>query len=294
MILVTGASGKIGSALLIELERLDVPVRALSRDAESIDRLAAAGIEAVQGDLADPGSLARAVAGVDVAFLLSSQHPDQAEQQGNLVRAALDGGVQHLVKLSGGSYLTAEASGSWVGEAHWQTEREIVASGIACTFLHPNYFMQNLLPLAGPVADGKLPLPIPDGQRLAMIDTRDVGVAAARVLADPAAHRGRTYELTGPEAIDFATVAERMSAVLGHRVEHVTPPLEAAVAALADKGAPEWLQRHFAEIMGIFGSDPEVSVVRDDFERLVGRSPRPIDSFLRDYASTFQASGTTS
>lgn len=287
VVLVTGASGNIGGAVAEELSALGIACRVSSRDVGALDRFRDLGHDPVLVDFEDPGSIGEAVDGVDTLFLLSGQHPEQAALQRNVVQAASDAGVGHVVKVSGGSFLTGETSGSWVGRAHWQTENEIAKLGMDHTFLRPNYFMQNLLALAEPVAAGVLPVPIPDGRQLAIIDARDIGAVAARILVDPAPHRGHAYDLTGPEAIDFAVVAERMTAVLGHPVRHVTPPIEETLAAMDEKGAPEFMTRHIGEATLILGADPLVPVVTDEVARITGRSPRSIDDFLRDHAYAF-------
>ena len=281
---ITGATGTIGRAVVEELAAAGADYRVCTRDPEKLQALRENGHPGAVADFADPASVAAAIEGADVVFLLSSQHPDQATLQGNVVTAATDAGVRHIVKVSGGSAVTGPSTGSFVGAMHAQTERQIVDSGIGWTFVRPNYFMQNLLNLADPIRNGKLPVPL-GHQRMAIVDARDVGAVAAAILRDPDLHTGMAYDVTGAEALDFAEIARRLGAALGHEVTHVAPPLDGAVEALRAKGAPDWLQRHFAEIMTIFGSDASVakptSVVRD----LTGRPPRRIEDFAADHAS---------
>jgi NAD(P)H dehydrogenase (quinone) len=282
-ILVTGATGNIGRAVVQELADRGVEFRVFTRDA---NKASALGVEAFEGDFGEAGSLEAAMRGVDAIFLNSSQHPDMARLQGNVSAAAADAGVRHIVKVSGGTSVTGEDKASWAGRAHHQVERMIEDAGIGYTFLRPAYFMQNLLALAEPIRAGKLPVPLPD-QRIAVVDARDVGAAAAAILVSPEEHRGRTYDLTGPESLSFADIAERLSAVLGQNVQHVAPPIDAAVESLRAKGAPDWLQQHVAEIMEIFAQDPSVAVVTDSVEQITGRPPRTLEGFLADHATAF-------
>jgi NAD(P)H dehydrogenase (quinone) len=280
---ITGATGTIGRAVVEELAAGGADYRLCSRDPATIGALAEQGHPGAVADFGDPASLAAAIDGAGVVFLLSSQHPDQATLQGNVVDAARDAGVRHIVKVSGGSAVTGASTGSFVGALHARTEQQIVDSGMAWTFLRPNYFMQNLLNLADPIRHGKLPVPLPD-QRMAIVDARDVGAVAAAILRDPEPHAGKAYDITGAEALDFAEIADRLGAVVGHDVTHVAPPVEGAVKALEAKGAPEWLQRHFAEIMMIFGSDESVATPTSVVQDLTGRPPRGIEDFAADHA----------
>jgi NAD(P)H dehydrogenase (quinone) len=281
---ITGATGTIGKALVEELATAGADYRICSRDPEKVAALGEGGQPGAVADFADPASLDAAMDGASVVFLLSSQHPDQATLQGNVVTAAKNAGVRHIVKVSGGSAVTGPSTGSFVGAMHAQTEQQIVDSGLAWTFLRPNYFMQNFLSLAEPIRNGKLPVPLPD-QRMAIVDARDVGAVAAAILRDPDPHAGKAYDVTGPESLDFAEIARRLGAALGHDVTHVAPPVEAAVEGLKAKGAPEWLQRHVAEIMVIFGSDESVAQPTSVVQDLTGRPPRGIEDFAADHAS---------
>jgi uncharacterized protein YbjT (DUF2867 family) len=281
-ILVTAATGNIGRAIVADLTERDAGFRAASRDPEKLDGVA----DTAAVDFGDPPSISAALDGIEVVFLNCSQHPDLARWQTNVVSAASEAGVRHVVKVSGGSAVTGPDSASWVGRAHAEVEQSLDESGIDHTILRPNYYAQNLLMLAEPIQNGKLPVPLPD-QKMSIVDARDVGAVAAAILLEPAPHAGQIYDLTGPESLSFADVAARLSDAVGHDVQHVAPPVEAAVETLKGKGAPEWLQRHFAEIMGIFAADASVGRVDDTVERITGRRPRDIGQFAQDHVNAF-------
>jgi uncharacterized protein YbjT (DUF2867 family) len=277
VILVTGATGTIGQALVTRLGELGAEFRAASR--ADTDSSAAA---YVRMDFAEPDSVATALRDVDVLFLNSTQLPDMAALQGGVVEAARRAGVRHIVKVSGGSTITGRDKPSWVGRSHAEIEAQVVASGIDWTFLRPAYFMQNLLRFSAAIGQGTLPVPIAD-QRLAIVDARDIAAVAAEILVAPARHAGRVYDITGPAAVDFATVADCLSRLLGSPVAHVSPPLEAFIAQMAAAGAPEWQQRHLTETMSIFAVDPLVAHVSDTVTRVTGRPPTGLDRFVTDY-----------
>jgi uncharacterized protein YbjT (DUF2867 family) len=277
VILVTGATGTIGQALVARLGELTTDFRAASRTGRGT-RL----VEHVQMDFAQPDSVTAALRAVDVLFLNSTQVPDMAVLQGAVVEAARRAEVRHIVKVSGGTPITGPDKPSWVGRSHAEIEARIVASGIDWTFLRPAYFMQNLLRLSPSISRGTLPVPLAD-QRLAIVDARDIAAVAAAILIDPTPHAGRIYDITGPEALDFATVADRLSQVVGTRIVHVAPPLDAVVAQLAASGAPTWQQRHLREAMSIFAIDPRAARVSDAVVRITARPPRSLERFVTDH-----------
>jgi len=128
MILISGATGLVGSAALRQLTARGVPVRALVRSAEKAATLTDPGVETLIGDLEQPGSLDAALDGVTRALLISPLHPRQVEWQGNFVEAARRAGGVHIVKLSGLG--TAPDSPLRSGRWHAQTERHIADVGL--------------------------------------------------------------------------------------------------------------------------------------------------------------------
>jgi uncharacterized protein YbjT (DUF2867 family) len=288
MIFVIGGTGTIGQSLLSELAARGAPARVLVRTEAKAVAVEERGFEAVGGDIEQPGELEAALAGAEAVFLLSPQHPRQAELQNGVVDAAKRAGVPRIVKVSGSSAVTGEQSISFAGRAHAETETRIRDSGLRHTFLRPSYFMQNLLTAAEPIRNGILPIALGDAH-VAMVDTRDVGTAAAEILLGDGRHDGQVYDLTGPESLDLAEVAARLSQTLGHEVRYSNPPLEAAAEAMRGRGAPEWLIEHIQQILTIMrtGAAAETSPT---VEEIVGSPPRSIDDFARDYAQTLGGS----
>lgn len=282
MILVTGATGTIGRSVVSRLSDARTPFRATTRQ----EGLAGSKPFLVRMDLGDRDSVVAALAGVETVFLNSSQHPEMAAQQNGLIDAAAAAGVRHVVKVSAGSVATGADKPSWTGRAHAAVEARLKQSGIGSTILRPNYFMQNLLGLAPAIAAGKLPMAL-DGQRLALVDARDIAAVATTVLCAPEAHGGRTYELTGPEALTPTEIADRLSAALGTRITHVPLTLEELRSHAARAGAPEWMQRHVMELMHLYACDDSVGLVSQDVERVTGRAGGTLAKFVGDHASRF-------
>lgn len=284
MILVTGGSGRIGATLVELLCAAGQRVRVLTRSAHKAQRLAVAGAEIAIGDMSSPASLDPAMSGADRVFLLSKEEPEQVKLQSNVIQAAARAGVGRVVKLSA---IGADRA-SPLREARWhaQTEQEIAAAGMTFTHLRPNYFMQNLRLYTQTIHEGHLAVPLGDA-RVSMIDCRDIAAAAAVVLTEPGSgsgsgHHNRTYTLTGPQALSFAEVADRLSAALGRTVRYTNITMSAARAAWQAQGLPAWRIESFAEIHREFSSGFGAAVTTSVAD-ILGRPPRTFDLFARDF-----------
>jgi uncharacterized protein YbjT (DUF2867 family) len=285
MILIVGATGTVGSEVVRQLAARRVPVRALVRTPEKAAAVAGPSVAPVIGDLARPRTLDQALDGVTRALLLSPLDPEQARLQGNFVEAARRAGPVHVVKLSGLG--TATDSEVRSGRLHAETERQLEDSGLPFTHLRPLYFMQNLLGLAGEVAEtGALRAPMGTA-RIAMVDARDVALAAAATLTSPG-HAGRAYTLTGPAALSFADVAAALSAPTGRSVVYRDQPPADREARLAASGMSPWLVELRMEFWRLL-SRGGAATVTDAVRVLTGGPPRSIDQFAADHAPRFTA-----
>jgi len=285
MILVTGSTGKIGSELTRQLAAKGTRVRALVRDAKKGEAIQAAGVELARGDLGDPASLDAAMKGVERVFLLSSVDQRQAELQGNVVSAAKDAGVRHIVKL--GAAGTSLDSPITVGRLHAQTERDIEASGIPYTFLKPALFMQFMLTHAPTIrTDGAFYAPMRDG-KVPMIDVRDIAAVAAAVLTG-SGHEGKAYTLTGPEALSMHDAAQKLGHAIGRPVTYVDVPPDAARQAMVAQGIPPWFVEDLLRLMEVFAAG-YAATVSPDVKNVLGRAPGSFDQFARDFARAFNA-----
>ncbi|MEK7383712.1 MAG: NAD(P)H-binding protein, partial [Elusimicrobiota bacterium] len=182
MILVTGATGKVGRELILELKIRKLPFKVLARDAAKARALLGP-VDCVPGDFNVPETLEKAMAGAHAAFLLSPADPRMVAWQTAFARAAKKAGVKRLVKVSA---IVADAkSPIALGRWHGEIEEEIKRLDISFVMLQPAYFYQNFLGLAPLILRGVLPGPM-GTSRFAMVDARDVAAAAAAALATPA------------------------------------------------------------------------------------------------------------
>lgn len=282
MILVTGATGKVGSALVEQLQAQGTPFRALVHSDASYERLTGRGLETMQVDVQD-ADLTPAFAGIDRLFLLTPSRPDQAEIERRLVDAARQAGVGHVVKQSA---LGADDPGVSLFSAHLEVEGYIRASGLLYTFLRPNLFMQNLGAVDAPLIKQQNAIFNAAGDgRMSFIDTHDIAsVALAALQGDQ--HSSQTFELTGPEALSYSDAADKLTALLGHRVNYV--PLDDAAyrGALESAGLSSWYAGGLSDLYRFY-REGKAAAVTNVVERVTGRAARTLDAYLAEHRAVF-------
>lgn len=279
-ILVTGATGNTCSGLVPTLRGAGVDVRALVRDEGKAQELRDMGVEAVVGDLDHPETIAPAVEGVEKIYLLTWNGPTQAQQAKAVIAAAREAGNPHVVRHS-----MWGSERSRIVQQGDEVEEALKASGLPWTILRPTFFMQNILGAAQTIAsDGMLYWDLADA-KISMIDIRDIIDSAAAVLTG-SGYEGKSYVLTGPEAVSLYDVASALSRALGKEVTYVPVPHEAALKSRVGMGYPEFIAEGYGELMeGFiegFASEPS-----DGVERLTGHRARSIEQFATDFAPYF-------
>jgi uncharacterized protein YbjT (DUF2867 family) len=277
MILVTGATGNVGSQVVRELRERGEAVRAFVRDGAKAAAMLGDDVELAAGDFGEPASVRAALAGVDRVFLSSASDPRKPAYEAAVVDAAADRGVELIVKASA---LDA-AAGSPLPGLDWngRSEDHLRRSGIPWAMLQSAWYMTNcLLP-------GAFAVPAGDG-RVAMIDPRDVAAVGATALVGDG-HAGAVYRLTGPAAITYAEAAAQLSAATGEAVEYVDVPAAALPPALAAAGMPDWLVEHLVKAFELIraGAFEETT---GDVRAVTGRAARGFAEFARDRAGGAQ------
>ena len=281
-VLVVGGRSKIGSALIGELVARGEAVRALVRSREGAGSFPHP-VEAVPGDLADRDSLRSALHGADRLFLLCGPTEQEVELNVNAIEVAKEAGVRLLVRSS---ILGSDPeSGATFIRDHGVCDARLRESGIPHAVVRPNMFMQN-------VPENTIPSIEPDGSfytnagdaRISMVDTRDVGAIAAILLTE-AGHDGDAYDITGPEALSYDDVAEKLSDLMGRQIKHSGAPDEAVAGALAGFGLDDWLVGSLVELFADYrrsGIDGYAARVTDTAERLMRRPARTLDQLLAE------------
>ena len=262
-VLVTGATGNTGSGLVPALLKSGINVRAFVRDEAKAKALKDAGAEIIVGDLDQPETITPAVDGVDKIYLLTWNGPTQAQQVENVLKAAEQSGNPHIVRHS-----MWGSEKSRIIQQGDQAEEAVMSSGLPWTLLKPTFFMQNTMMAAQTIAsDGVIYWDVGDG-KIGMIDLRDIVDVAAAVLSGHG-HEGKTYILTGPEAISFHEVASAFAKALGKKVQYVCVPGEASLKSMVSMGFPEWIARGYGELMEGF-SEGFASSTTDSVATLSG------------------------
>jgi uncharacterized protein YbjT (DUF2867 family) len=239
MILVTGAAGLSGSIAIREFARQGVPVRALVRDRAKASALTTLpGVELAEGDMLRPETLNGALEGVTRALMISSSNREMVETQCSFIDTCRKTGVGQVVKFSGAEPDFNPDSFLFT-RMHEEIEDYLEQSGLAWTHLRPSQFMQVYLREA-PTIIGKDAFYLPlENVQLAPVDLHDVAKIAVALLRD-GGHEGRSYDITGPEALTMSEIAERISQAVGRTIRYVPVTLEERRRALLAAGLPPY------------------------------------------------------
>lgn len=281
MIMITGASGHLGSATLQFLLRT-LPASSLAamvRQPEKQTDLKAKGVDVRFGDYKDPASLRTAFNGIKTLFLVSSGDlGDRTTQHRNAVDAATAAGVQHVIFTSFQRKMESGSPIQYLAESYIETERHLIASGLAYTFLRNGLYADGLpMFLGDQVLKNGVFFPAGDGAAAWTLRS-DMAEASANVITGTG-HENKVYELSTEENVSFAQVAAMLSEIAGTTVTYLNPPVEAFRAALTAAGVPEMMvgmSATFAEAIRI----GEFTSGRTDLEHLLGRKPTALKTLL--------------
>jgi uncharacterized protein YbjT (DUF2867 family) len=273
LVLLVGASGKLGRALLARLQALGVRVRAATR---FVDQHIAevASTEWVPFDLENPNTFAPALAGVKRALLMArpgDEHPERTIVP--LVEAMKRAGVEHVVNV------TAMGTELRPDFGLRKVELALEASGLSFTHLRPNFFMQIFA--SGPhhaqiMARRQIRLPAGDA-RISFIDVQDIAAVAKECLLNDA-HRGKAYPLTGGEALSHAEVAATLAAASRSPVEYVALSDDEARSEWSTAGLPA---QNVERLIGFYRivRTGAAGAVSPCVPRLLGRAPGTFANF---------------
>jgi len=287
MILITGASGNVGSEVVKQAAAAGLRLRAAYQSPDKA-RAAPAGVETVLMDYTQPETVRVALRGVKRIFLVGPPTTNVAELEGGVVRECQRAGVTHIVKLSalGGRQAIFPS-------LHRDSEERIEASGVAFTFLRPNGFMQNVVTYNAVTINSQNAFYAAQASgAVSHIDVRDVGAVAVKVLADDR-HERQAYALTGPEALTNDQLAEKLSRATGRTLRYIDLPPAELKKALLGAGMPEWSADALLDLQRLY-REGKASLVDPAVERILGRRATTFDQFARDYAAAFQPDGRRS
>jgi uncharacterized protein YbjT (DUF2867 family) len=284
MILVTGATGNVGRELVRQLAARGQSVRAMTRRPEAAQF--PKGVEIVRGDFDDPLSVGPAFAGIDRMFFMSAEGagskpaPTHEHVAAGIARSA---GVRHIVKLSvlgGGGANLDDPITRW----HQAAEAAIRNSGIDWTLLRPGRFMSNALQWAPMIKrDGKVRIAF--ALRLAAaIDPSDVAAVAVCALTE-AGHIGKTYELSGPEALTPAQELDILGKLLGRKLELIPLSEEAAREGMRRMGMSE---ETVAATLRRVATSTHGTEILPTARQLTGRAPHSFAEWAQAHIAAFR------
>ncbi len=277
MILVTGATGRIGRRVVNRLVTRGQKVRALVRNKEKAEKLLPGDTELIIGDLADRDAVEAATRNTHSILLLSPVSPDQVQLQGNLVSAAASGSRPYILKVSGlGTSLDSFVdSGRW----HAETEEYIRKMTLPFTFIRPLFFYQNLDFLFESARRQQVIRAGVGDAKIAMVDVEDIAELSARLLQERSPLMNQAVTITARDSVCYQDVASTMSSILGDEIRYEEQPLDEVAAALKKGKQPQWhidilLQFNRAFIEGY--GDAASNVLADT----IGRTPITLRQYL--------------
>jgi uncharacterized protein YbjT (DUF2867 family) len=294
-ILVTGAAGSVGSTartaigiLLEQGHRVRAMVRKLDARADTLRDM---GAEVVVADMLDIIAVRAAMQGCSVVYFTISVSPNYLEAAANVAVTAKSLGVKAFVNLSQmtlSQMSETETTGSPEQKQEWLAEQMLRWSGLPVVYLRPTVFFDGMFLVQaakGIRDDDAIRLPFADG-KTSPIAAADVGAAAAAVLANPDPHIGKVYELTGPQSLMMAELAQEFSGALGRNIRYVNVPPQIWEAKLRELQQPAHLVAHLV-VMAQLHRDNRYDRMTDTFQQLVGRAPISAAEFARRHAAAF-------
>jgi uncharacterized protein YbjT (DUF2867 family) len=269
--------------LLRQLSALGVAVRAMVRPGSGRANDLLQDVELATADFDDGPSIARALEGIESAFLLTNSSERVEEQQLRFVERACEAGVRHIVYLS--QLHAARNSPVRFLHYHAVVEEAITSSGMAFTHLLPNLYMQGLLGFRSSIkSEGRILAPAGNA-RVSIVDVRDIAAVAATALSQ-SGHEGKIYDITGPESLTHAEMASQLAEALGKQITFVDIPEETMRSALLSFGLPEWQADGLVEDYAHYRRG-EASDVSPAVQDVTGHPPHTFVEFAGDYKHVF-------
>jgi uncharacterized protein YbjT (DUF2867 family) len=284
-ILVLGATGNTGSAIVKQLKAKKADFGIMTSSKESAVALELREDQIRIGDFDDVASLTVAMEGISRIYLVMPMHPKTVDWVANVITAAKQAQVQHIVKQSGlNASITAK---SQIIRDHAVTDELIRNSGLSFTLIQSNSFFQNLygnLPTIN--SEGQFYAPLGNSSH-SLVDMNDVASVAVAALTEEG-HEGKTHRITGSESLTSAEQAKLLSEASGKEIIYVDIPKEALAEALKGFGMDSWTSEKIAEMMAWFAEEKGYSEVYNTIEDVLGRKPRPFSDFAQELSHSIK------
>lgn len=285
-ILITGATGHFGKETIKFLLKREVPanqIYALVRNENKASDLKEKGINLISGDYEDYNSLVAAFSGVDkLLFISGSDVVNRTGQHENVVKAAKEANVKHVIYTSSLSTVPVEESEiAFVAEAHVRTEEWLAESGLNYTLFRNNLYMDLVPQFIGEkvLETGVIYLPADNGKS-GFVLRSEMAEAAAIVLTS-GGHVGKIYNITNLETYSYQDVADSLSEITGKSINYVSPTADEFVEALKNMGVSQEMISGFTAF-ALAQAANEFNITGRDLAELLGRNPKTLVEYLTE------------
>jgi uncharacterized protein YbjT (DUF2867 family) len=276
-ILITGATGTIGTQLVKELTAKGASFVSMTSKPSDATNTRVASFN-------DVGALTKAFTGIKTLFVLLPLVANKLELARNVAAAAKAAGVQHIVRSSGAG--SDPASSFALPRLQGKVDEILSDTGIACTFLRPAGFMQHYATFqAAQVKAGLITAAHADAPK-SMVDARDIAAVAAKILLNPAAHAGKAYTLTSNDSLTEIESAAILSAATGKPIQYEAISNETAIAGMKQWGLPPEIIDSMASLNEIVSAG-YAAATTNDVQTLLGRAPISFAQFAKDYSAVW-------
>ena len=288
VVFVIGASGNVGVATIAALADKYADKLQIRAGVRNPDKLKApAGVTVVQATMGDKENLKVTLKGVDALYIITPSTENRAQLVNDTAEAAKDAGVKHLLVVSA---TTARLAGTIFGDQFGQIEDYIEQLGVPYTILRLPYFLENLWEFKSTIMDqGAFFCPSDPDKPLSSINMEDAGVASAVILADPAKHAGKTYNLVS-DRHTFGDIVRAFSKSLGKEVKYVRVPYDAAKKGFIGAGFQDWLADGILEWDKLLDkAAPETNIADiSDYENITGKKGTTYSDWVAKNAPGFK------
>jgi len=274
-ILITGATGNIASYIFPQVVDKGVNVRAFVRSGAKTEHLRKMGVEIFEGDYLDQRSFMAAVNNVDSVLSITPSNSNAVAQASSVTKLSKQAGVKHIIRIS--AIGAAKDAPTDNGRLHYETDSEIIASGLPYTILRSSFYMQVLLSSAPTIKEtGKLYWAMGDG-KVGMIDVRDIADCAVSLLLN-GGHQNEILSPTGASSISFLEVAKIISTAIKRPIEYVPTQPEDTYEAIKSATGDTWLAEVLRDYSKAYSANWG-NYITEDVKKLTGHKARSFQQF---------------
>jgi uncharacterized protein YbjT (DUF2867 family) len=281
-VLVTGASGNVGSYVVMELLKMGEQVVAAGTDALKLNKMFEGKAEGVHFDFTNKGTYEKALKDVDRVFLMRPPHLGKPED----LYPFIDAMKKHGIKLV--SFLSLMGVEKNTIPPHHKIEKYIEKIGLPYAHVRPGFFMQNLSGIHSVEIREKNEIFVPAGRsKTSFIDAADIGLATAILLHEAEKYKNTAHTITGPEALDYFQAAEILSRVTGRKISYAKPGYLKYRSYYINKRGLDKAYVNVTVALYFMTRMGTAKAVTDGFYELVGRQPRTLQEFAIDNLKCF-------